>query len=100
MKNISDKIKRNRLQWMAALRSGRYLKGPVPKMDKKGRPAEMVDGYCACAVLVHEFHGTFAKAKKAVGLTGRECAYIQRELSDKLGTFEEVADRIESDVFK
>lgn len=100
MKNISQEVEANRRRWMGALRSGQYKKGPIPKLDNRGRPAEPADGYCACAVLVHEFpDGTFSDAKKAVGVTSRQCSYIQAELSDKLETFEEVADRIESEIF-
>lgn len=69
-------------------------------MDSRGRVIESVDGHCACAVLMHEMGGTFYQAKKAVGLTAKECAYIQSELSDKLDSFEEVADRIEADIFQ
>lgn len=99
MKNLSQEILGNRKKWIAALRSGTYLKGPVPKMDSRGRVIENVDGACACAVLMHEMGGTFAQAKKAVGLTNQQCAYIQAELSDKLDTFDEVADRIEKEIF-
>lgn len=99
MKNLSNEVVVNRQKWMSALRSGKYIKGPVPKMDERGRVIEVVDGHCACAVLMHEMGRTFAQAKKAVGLSAKQCAYIQSELSDKLPTFEEVADRIEKEVF-
>ena len=97
---MNEQIQINRRKWLSVLRSGNYKKGKVPKMDSKGRVIEVTDGYCACAILVHEMGGTFAQAKKAVGVTSKQCAFIQSELSDKLETFEEVALKIESDIFK
>lgn len=100
MQKPIDEIIENRGRWLKALRSGRYEKGPVPALDDKGRVIdETISGYCACAVLMHEVGGTFAEAKRRVGITAKECQYIQSELSDKLCTFEEVANRIEQEIF-
>lgn len=99
MSYSSEEIITNRRAWINALRSGEFLKGPVPEMDSKGKPIQDCEGYCACAVLVHVMNDSFPESKRKVGITSKQCAYIQAELSDKLDTFQEVADRIESDIF-
>jgi len=99
MKYTPEEVSLNRSRWIFALRSGEFQKGPVPPTDEKGRPIGEHEGYCACAVLVHVMNDSFSEAKRKVGVTSKQCSYIQAELSDKLGTFEEVADRIESEIF-
>lgn len=97
----STNIEKNRARFLKVLRSGKYTKG-IATSDKKGKPIVKVDGYCACAVMVHEFGGTdvgaYTIARKRLGLTGKDCTFIQI-LNDTKLTFPQIADRIEKEVF-
>jgi len=96
----------NRAFFLAELRSGKYKKGCV-KSDKKGKPIIKTkkdnDGYCSCAVMVHLFGGakfSLPNAVKALGITPKDCTYIQKYINDTDLNFTQQADRIEKEVFR
>lgn len=94
-------IKKNREKFLKALRSEKYPKG-VATSDDKGRPIVTVEGYCACAVMVHELSPQkldYADARRALGIKGADCKYIQEQINDTDLTFPQIADRIEKEVF-
>lgn len=101
-------IKSNRTKYLNILRSGKYKKGTIHS-DEKGYPIiktpEDDNGHCACAIMIHEFPDENGKenyfhARKALGLTGKDCQIIQREFNDTPLTFSEIADKIEKEIFK
>jgi hypothetical protein len=100
-------IEKNRDRYLMELRSGKYKKGCV-KSDEKGNPiietSEDAEGSCACAIMCHLFspneNTSTTKARAALGITGKDCTYIQQVLNDSPLTFEEIADRIEKEIFK
>ncbi len=107
MEHISGEIQNNRTKFLEVLRSGKYKKGTI-KSDDKGYPiieTQEDDGYCACAVMLHEFgevtNGKFSisKSLKALKLTTKDCRYIQREINDTPLNFIQIANRIEVEVF-
>ena len=92
-------VEANRLAYLEALRSGRYRKGTTHS-DERGRPvvdSVFDEGWCACALMFDLFNGR--DYLKALGLTTKQCAFIQQELNDTDLTFAQIADRIESEVF-
>lgn len=94
-------VNKNRRKFLLALRSGKYIKGGATS-DKKGKPVVVLDGYCACAIMIHELSPVefnYKFAREALGITGKDCAYIQTQLNDTPLTFPEIADRIENEVF-
>lgn len=101
------RIYKNRKLFLNELRSGKYKKGTI-RSDEKGNPIiespEDNDGYCACAIMNHLFdpkgNTSTLKARKALGITGKDCEYIQHDLNDSPLTFNEIADRIEKEIFK
>lgn len=98
---INRDVPNNRRKFLSALRSGKYKKG-VATSDKKGRPVVIIDGYCACAVMIHELSPiklNYRDAREALGITGKDCAYIQSQLNDTPLTFFQIADRIEKEIF-
>lgn len=91
---------------MAELRSGKYQKGTI-KSDHLGRPVfeneSDKNGYCACAIMVHLYGGdkfSLPRAVRSLGLTAKDCAFIQRQINDTPDDFITIADRIEGEVFK
>lgn len=94
-------IPANRNKFLQVLRSGEYTKGIATSDKKTGKPIVEIEGYCTCAVMIHEFSKRFnyKEAREALGLTGEDCAYIQTQLNDTDLTFPEIADRIEKEVF-
>jgi hypothetical protein len=98
---ITTDIDKNRHKFLSALRSGKYTKG-VATSDSQGKPVVVIDGYCACAVMIHELSPVklnYRLAREALGITGKDCAYIQTQLNDTPLTFPQIADRIENEVF-
>ncbi len=98
---IGEHIQKNRIKFLEALRSGKYIKG-VATSDKRGRPVVLVDGCCTCAVMIHELSPqkmNYKLARRALGIMVKDCVYIQTELNDTALTFPEIADRIEKEVF-
>lgn len=101
-----ENIEKNRKLYLAELRSGKYKKGTILS-DAKGRPIinskADAEGSCACAIMLHLFDSTATtstmKSRMAIGITGKQCQYIQEVLNDSDLTFEQIADRIEVDVF-
>jgi len=103
----SPQVLENRKRFLDVLRSGKYPKGTI-KSDDKGYPIieskEDEDGYCACAIMIHEFPDENGKesilnARKALGLKLSDCRFIQQEINDTPLTFVEMADHIEEKVF-
>lgn len=106
---MNDLIKNNRILYLAELRSGRNKKGTILS-DSNGFPVINSepdnDGHCACAIFTEMFGSTpgssklsISKATKAIGISPKECSYIQYKLNDTNLGFSEIADRIESEVF-
>lgn len=95
-------IPTNRKKFLSVLRSGKYIKGDATSDKKTGKPIVKIEGYCACAVMIHEFSTRFnyKEAREALGLTSNDCKYIQSQLNDTDLTFSQIADRIETEVFK
>lgn len=98
----------NRQDFLNALRSGKYKKGTILS-DENGFPiinSEGDDeGYCACAIMIDRFvrlggKHNFKQAREALGITAKQCKYIQTELNDTELTFLEIADQIELKIFK
>lgn len=94
-------IEKNRTLFLKELRSGNYKKGCI-KSDENGNPViktkEDNDGYCSCAIMVKLFGGdkfSLPKAVRALGITNKDCRYIQLEINDTDLTFSEQADKIE-----
>ena len=104
---MKEEIENNRTVFLNELRYGGYKKGTI-RSDKKGKPIikskEDDDGSCACGIMMHLFDplGTTSttKARRALGITGQHCYYIQNVLNDSPLSFPEIAERIERDIFK
>lgn len=95
-------VAKNREKFLNALRSGKYVKGVATSNRKTGKPIVKIEGYCACAVMVHECGGSemdYTLAREALGITGKDCTYIQTKLNDTKLTFPQIADRIEKEIF-
>ena len=99
-------VEANRSAFLVALRSGDYKKGTT-RSDERGRPVvegEADEGHCACALmhdLFFEYDGVESARNylRALDLTPAQCRFIQRDLNDTPLTFDEIADRIEREVF-
>ncbi len=106
---MTDTIQSNRKKYLEILRSGKYTKGTI-KSDERGNPIieseEDDKGYCTCAILLDNFgeekNGRYniKKSMKALGLTTKDCAYMQQKINDTSDDFNTIADRIEKEVFK
>jgi len=106
---MKDIIQFNRKKFLEILRSGKYTKGTI-KSDSLGNPVieskEDDNGHCICAILIHNFgeekNGKFSitKSMKALGLTSKDCHYMQYEINDTQDDFNTIADRIENEIFK
>lgn len=103
MKSINE----NRELFLSELRSGKYKKGTI-RSDEKGFPIiespEDNDGCCACGLMVMLFpsptdRGHLNHARKQLGLTAKDCRYIQQELNDTTLSFIQIADIIDKEVF-
>lgn len=99
-------VEQNRDAFLSALRSGEFKKGTT-RSDVRGRPiVESPDdeGYCACA-LMHDLFFDYGGVEngrnylRALDLSPSQCRFIQQELNDSPLTFEQIADRIEQEVF-
>jgi len=109
MKVLSQFILNNRLLFLSELRSGKYQKGTI-KSDEHGKPIivseEDNNGYCCCAVMAHLFgqkpNGKLSlpQAIKALGITTKDCKFIQTQINDTPTSLFENADRIEKEIFK
>lgn len=96
---ISNSIRFNREQFLSILRTDKYEKG-IATSDERGNPIVEKEGYCVCAIMVHEFGPSYKDAREALGLSGKDCTYIQRELNDTNLSFIEIADILEQNNFK
>lgn len=103
----SNQIEINRDLFLSELRSGKYKKGTT-KSDEKGFPVFEKpgddDGYCACAIMLHLFDPgsvtSMKRSREALGLTVKDCTFIQQDINDSDLTFDQIANRIEKEVFK
>lgn len=100
------RININRQIFLNELRSGKYKKGTTLS-DEKGKPVfaegDDQEGYCACAVMLHLFSPLRFSTKEAMselGLTSKDCQYIQQQINDTDLDFAGIADRIDNEVFK
>jgi len=100
-------IETNRDRFLIELRTQKYRKGCIKSDETTGKPIFEKpgdeDGWCACAIMTHMFSPVKfspSEATKALGLTPKECKYIQQELNDTDLTFDEIADRISKELFK
>lgn len=105
MKNLTNEITFRRKAFLSELRSGKYKKGTI-KSDEKGYPVfekeSDKEGSCACAIMVEMYGGIKSSpslAMKALGLSSKECRYIQQEINDTPDDFNLIADRIEQELF-
>jgi hypothetical protein len=98
----------NRRIYLAELRSGKWKKGCM-KSDEKGNPIietpEDNEGTCACAIMLHLFSPeeltSTTRARKALGISGHDCRFIQHCLNDNENlSFPQIADIIEKTVFR
>lgn len=103
---MNTNILLNREIFLSELRSGKFKKGCI-KSDEKGYPVfekeSDKEGHCCCAVMVELFGGakhSIRAACKALGITSKDCAYIQNNINDNDSTLIENADRIEIEVFQ
>lgn len=102
----AQEVESNRAFYLAALRSGKFKKGTI-KSDERGQPIienDNDEGFCACALMCDLFlvYGGARSSRnylRALDLTPRQCRFIQRDLNDTVLTFDEIADRIEQEVF-
>jgi hypothetical protein len=107
-RSITNQQQINRLKFLEELRSGIHKKGTI-RSDERGMPVIETeadnDGHCACAIFTEMFGDTgneklsIATACKAIGISTKECGYIQQKLNDTGLNFNQIADHIESEVF-
>ena len=89
-----------RVEFLAALRSGRYPKGPFIKGQSD--PPEGATGYCAIGLaytLLLNNEGGVMGLKRVLALTGAQISQIQNDWNDSSMTFPEIAGRIEAEMF-
>lgn len=103
----SATIELNRNKFLMILRAGVYKKGTI-KSDKDGHPVikskKDDNGHCVCAIMIAEFgkptDNSTVNARNALGLTVKDCRYIQEALNDTHMSFKSIADTIETNIFK
>ncbi len=103
----SATIELNRNKFLMILRSGVYKKGTI-RSDKNGHPIikskKDDNGHCVCAIMIAEFgnptDNSTVNARKALGLTVKDCRFIQEELNDTHMSFKGIAGYIETLIFK
>ncbi len=90
-------VEANRVSFLAALRSGTYLKGPI-EIDAQGRPRDRSQpGYCVDGLAYCLFGtGTVKSARLALGVSPAEFAHWQQVWNDSELTFCQIADHIEA----
>lgn len=106
MKNLTPEVINNRQMFLSELRSGKHKKGTI-RSDEKGNPiveGEKDEGCCACALMVTLFFNDGEKPseynyRKSLNLNAGECRFIQSQINDTPLNFQEIADRIENEVF-
>jgi len=108
MKKLNAAIIEKRNTFLSELRSGKYTKGCIKSDEKTGKPIfEKESDYaentaCACAIMGNLFGElpsgkiSLPKATEALGLTTKDCRFIQREINDRDSTLEEDAEIIET----
>ncbi len=102
MKRVSEEVLLNRSEFLGALRSGEYLKGPT-ETDEKGRPLDpQASGYCVVGLAYNLFGddtGSPLPMRKALGLKPLQFTHMQQDWNDSELTFMEIADLIEVEMF-
>lgn len=104
----TKQVEENRSKFLEVLRSERFVKGTILS-DEKGNPVipeGVTDkGHCCCAIMGEMFGKTVSgrislpTAMAKLGLTSKDCRYIQQEINDGPTSFIQDADRIENEVF-
>lgn len=100
MKAITPEMERDRAIFLAALRSGKYEKGPY--VAGQDEPPAGATGFCAVGLPYTLFlhnKGPVQGLKKILGVTKEDLSRIQNEWNDSPLTFPEIADRIENEIF-
>lgn len=101
-KLLTVEVAANRRFFLSELRSGKYPKGTI-RSDCRGRPiveSPSDHGWCACALMHDLFADQSGGYLRALGLSAKQCRYIQQDLNDTPLTFAEIADRIEGEIFQ
>lgn len=100
-------VTQNRKLFLQELRSGNHKKGTI-RSDERGKPiveSEDDEGCCACALMVTMFFNDGEKPseynyRKSLNLNAIDCRFIQQNINDTPLNFNQIADRIENEVFK
>ncbi len=98
---ITKEITENRSVFLEALRSGKYPKGPFIKGQDEPPPGAA--GFCAAGLPYTLFlgnKGPVQALRGVLGVTKRDLHKIQNEWNDSDLTFPEIADLIESEIFR
>lgn len=94
-------IQTNRACFLAALRSGAYLKGPIAT-DREGRPSDpTASGWCVDGLAYTLFHDethpqSLLPVRQALGIKPAEFAKWQQVWNDSPLTFRAIADLIQA----
>ena len=105
---MKDQVKQNRNAFLTELRSGKHKKGTIKSDEITGKPIinspEENEGCCACALMVTMFFDDGEKPseynyRRSLDLTVKDCRYIQQQINDTPLNFNQIADRIEAEVF-
>lgn len=97
-------VTQNRILFLAALRSGYFLKGPI-ETDDRGRPLDPdAEGFCAVGLADYLFRdparpGSPFVIREALGITAKQKARIQQEWNDTTLSFPEIANLVETFIF-
>lgn len=92
----------NRAKFLAALRSGEFIKGTT-KSNSKGNPIfenNNKEGYCACAIALELFPANNLEYRRALDIGAKQCRLIQKWNDEEDSTFPEIANRIEKFLFE
>ena len=101
---MQQPVAENRAEFLEALRSGDYPKGPI-ETDARGRPTDPnATGWCAVALAYTLFSdgvtvGAHKKMMDKLALTAQDLTRIQQEWNDSPLTFPQIADLIETEMF-
>ena len=101
MNKSTDTVISNRRIFLDALRSGKYEKGPFVK--GQGEPPPGATGFCAVGLayaVVLDRKGSPQALIKALGISKKNLAKIQPDWNDTDLTFPQIADLIETEMFK
>jgi hypothetical protein len=99
MTDATRAVAQNRQRFLAALRSGTYLKGPI-ETDARGRPCDPSQpGWCAVGLAYTLFHdpvrpGSLRPVRAALGCGQADFFHLQSVWNDSPLTFAEIAEKL------